>query len=77
VFGAAFIAKKRAARDKAKQEPVSQSDAFDKVLVALCHNGFSKRKAKPILDALRREGAALELVPLLRAALDRLTPTRA
>jgi len=77
VFGAAFIAKKRAARSRAKHEPVSQSDAFDKVLVALCHNGFSKREAKPVVDALRHEGAAPELVPLLRTALDRLTPTRA
>ena len=76
-FGAAFIAKKRAARDQAKRESVSQSDSFDKVLTALCHNGFSKRKAKPVVDALRHEGAAPELVPLLRTALDRLTPTRA
>jgi len=77
VFGAAFIAKKRAARSEAKQGPASQSDVFDKVLGALCHNGFTKREAKPVVDALRQEGAAPELVPLLRAALDRLTPTRA
>jgi hypothetical protein len=57
-------------------EPAPQPDVFDKVLGALCHNGFSKRQAKPVVDALRREGAAPELAPLLRVALGRMTPTR-
>ncbi len=75
VFGEEFIEKKRAARDRAKHEP-TQPDIFDKVLGALCHNGFSKRQAQPVVAALRREGAAPELAPLLRTALDRLTPMR-
>ncbi len=77
VFGGELIATKRAAREEAKHEPVAKPDVFEKVLGAVCHNGFSKRQAKPVVDALRHEGAAPELATLLRTALGRLTPTRA
>ncbi len=76
VFGEDFIDKKRAARERTKHEPVPEPDVFDKVLGALCHNGFSKRQAQPVVLALRREGAAPELAPLIRTALGRLTPSR-
>jgi hypothetical protein len=76
VFGEAFIAKKCAEREKRAPIPVPPPDAFDKVLAALCKLGFGQREAKVAIDALRREGVAAELEPLLRAALGRLTPTR-
>jgi Holliday junction resolvasome RuvABC DNA-binding subunit len=76
-FRAGLItAKKCAEREKQAPITVPPPDAFDKVLAALSNLGFRQRDAKLVIDALRREGVAAELQPLLRAALGRLTPTR-
>jgi hypothetical protein len=88
VFGDAFIASKRAARegrsksieDAARsQTPVRESppapffDAFTKVRSALTHMGFGPRPVASALLRLHREGPGLEVEPLLRAALMLLT----
>src|SRR5215208_5280183 len=81
VFGEAFIAEKRPvrpSRDKPTAPAVERlPDVFAKVLSALCKLGFRKRDAESAMVTLRREEAAPELEPLLRAALDILTPARA
>ena len=75
VFGAAFIAKKRAARvEPAVSDAPAKPDLFAKVQFALCQMGFRERDVRQALTVLRREPAELEAEPLLRAALALLTP---
>jgi hypothetical protein len=44
------------------------------VLGALCRMGFRKSQAAPVMARLRGEHVKPELEPLIRAALDLLTP---
>jgi Holliday junction resolvasome RuvABC DNA-binding subunit len=78
VFGEAFIAEKRAARAKRQKPRTEESppkpDVFDKVQLALCKLGFRQRDVSLVIANLRREQVAPEPEPLLRAALNRLTP---
>jgi hypothetical protein len=78
VFGEAFIEAKRAARAKPKKpataEDCPKPDVFDKVLGALCRMGFRKSQAAPVMARLRGEHVKPEFEPLIRAALDLLTP---
>jgi Holliday junction resolvasome RuvABC DNA-binding subunit len=78
MFGDAFIAKKRAARVKREQPGTDESppkpDVFNKVLLALSKLGFRRRDVSHVIASLRREEVAPEPAPLLRAALNRLTP---
>jgi hypothetical protein len=78
VFGEAFIARRVATRqaptkrndDVAGSEPAS----FAKVRSALTRMGFQPRQVASILLRLSREHPELEVEPLLRAALNLLTP---
>lgn len=78
VFGEAFIAKKRAqgaARAESPDPEVpAKPDLIAKVGFALCKMGFRQRDVREALTVLRREPAELEAEPLLRAALNLLTP---
>jgi hypothetical protein len=81
VFGETFIEEKRAERRKRNEpekpvtpEPLPKPDVFDQVLGALCGMGFPKRKAAAVMAQLELEQAEPEAVPLIRAAVDRLTP---
>jgi Holliday junction resolvasome RuvABC DNA-binding subunit len=89
VFGDAFVESRLAAREDRvtrndevarSHVPVRQSptgsDAFAKVRSALIHMGFCQRTVASALLRLHREQPALELEPLLRAALKLLTPPR-
>ena len=78
VFGDVFIAEKREQR-AARVEPEvpdapAKPDLFAKVQFALCKMGFRQREVRHALTALRREPGELEAEPLLRAALNLLTP---
>ena len=57
-----------------RKEPPPKPDVFDHVLGALCGMGFPKRKAATVMAQLELEQAEPEAVPLIRAAVDRLTP---
>jgi hypothetical protein len=75
VFGAAFIEHKRAERAKrAPPESTPTPDVFDKVQFALREMGFGQREVQRVLADVRREQATPEVEPLLRAALNVLTP---
>jgi hypothetical protein len=86
VFGEAFIASKRAAgEDPARNDDVAtnknpglqsaiHSDAFAKARSALTRMGFCHRAVAGTISRLHREHPALEVEPLLRAALRLLTP---
>jgi len=90
VFGDAFIATRVAARevrkasldddvarnqnsDTVRSSPAA-SDAFAKVRSALTHLGFPERAVASTLLRLYRDHPGLEAEPLLRAALNLLTP---
>ena len=80
VFGEAFITEKRAARAKREKAALEESlkpDVFDKIQGALCAMGFRQREVARVMATLRREQTASEPEALLRAALNRLTPTPA
>ena len=81
VFGEQFVAEKRAlreARDKpAEQGSPPKPDVFGKVLFALCNLGFRRKDVASVLSSLRQGQAEPEPEPLLRAALNLLTPARA
>ena len=78
VFGEEFLAEKRAARDRPPEpESPPKPDVFGKVLFALCNLGFRRKDVASVLSALRQEHAELDPEPLLRAALNLLTPARA
>jgi hypothetical protein len=74
VFGEAFIEEKRVAR--AKPPPRPSSEVFDKARFALRDMGFGKREVELVLRKLQLEHAEFALDPLLRAALNALTPER-
>jgi hypothetical protein len=89
VFGEALIARRVAAREARTasigdvahghaSEEVRRSpthlDAFTKVRSALTHMGFPERTVASTVLRLRRDHAGLEVEPLLRAALNLLTP---
>jgi len=77
VFGEDFMAAKYAEREKPKPlESPPEPDVFAKAHIALCNLDFRQRDVKRVLAVLRREQPALEIAPLLRAALALLTPTR-
>ena len=90
VFGDTFIATRVAARevrkasldddvarnqnsDTVRSSPAA-SDAFAKVRSALTHLGFPERAITSTLLRLYRDHPGLEAEPLLRAALNLLTP---
>jgi hypothetical protein len=56
------------------QQSPAHTDAFAKVRSALTHMGFCKRTVASALTLLHREQPDFELEPLLRAALNLLTP---
>jgi hypothetical protein len=77
VFGEAFIEQKRAERARrAPDEVPPKPDVFDKVQFALRELGFGQREVQRVLADVRREQATPEVEPLLRSALNALTPTQ-
>jgi hypothetical protein len=90
VFGDEFIASRVNAREvrtagddgarsqtseTARRSP-TDSDAFEKVRWALTHMGFPPRTVASALVCLHRDHPGLEVEPLLREALNLLTPHR-
>jgi hypothetical protein len=80
VFGEEFLAEKRARRP-APDKPVqsgqpAKPDVFSKVLFALCNLGFRQKDVTRVLSGLRQDQQEPEVEPLLRAALNLLTPAR-
>jgi len=80
VFGEEFIAEKRARRAKrdkpAEPDSPQKPDVFSKVLFALCNLGFRRKDATRVLSELRKDEREPEVEPLLRDALNLLTPAR-
>ena len=80
VFGKEFVAEKRALRGARKQpeepEQPPKPEVFSKVLFALCSLGFRKKDALRVLSDLRQNHKEPEVEPLLRAALNLLTPAK-
>jgi hypothetical protein len=87
VFGEAFIASRLAKREgrsrsirihddaPGRRSPrPTHSDSFTKVRSALTHMGFCQRTVASTLSRLRDDHPTLEAEPLLRAALELLTP---
>jgi hypothetical protein len=89
VFGEAFVARKviageartasiddvaRSQTSEAVRRSPTHLDAFEKVRSALTHMGFPKRTVENTILCLRRDCPGLEVEPLLRAALNLLTP---
>ena len=81
VSGEDFLAAKpsqRAERDEPKEFTAPpKPDSFAKVLFALCNLGFRRKAATRVLSDLRQSQQELEVEPLLRAALNLLTPATA
>jgi len=81
VFGEDFILEKCAERAKPEESAVSgvppEQGLFAKVSWALCNLDFRQRDVKRVVAQLLREQPEAEPASLIRAALGRLTPTRA
>ena len=78
VFGETFISNTLAARQRRTEQrndvTDSQTDVSDKVRSALAHMGFRPRQIASTLSHLTREHPGLDVEPLLREALNLLTP---
>ena len=78
VFGEEFIARKRAARSKPNESASPpKPDSFAKVQFALCNLGFRRKDVTQVLSGLRQNQELQDVEPLLRAALNLLTPANA
>ena len=78
VFGAAFVAEKRALRESSnqpkEQETLPQPDNFTKVQSTLVQLGFRRQDASQAMNQLLKTQADTGIESLLRAALRLLTP---
>jgi len=81
VFGEDFIREKCGERTRPEKSSGSEAppeqDLFAKVSWALCNLDFRQRDVKRVVAQLLREHPEAEPASLIRAALGRLTPTRA